>query len=134
MLAGRKQHLLEVRFLQGVMMPLLFLNFLGHDRMYEQRRNRRADNRAETERRRLSRTDWAYVHQNPRDGLRMDVSAGGNVGERLMDRGVTINRPPRDGRMAFVRSPDNISVELLQKGTALPLQEPWTSMPNIGAW
>jgi len=54
--------------------------------------------------------------------------------QRLMDHGVTINRPPRDGRMAFVRSPDNISVELLQKGTALPLREPWQSMPNIGAW
>jgi lactoylglutathione lyase len=51
-----------------------------------------------------------------------------------MDHGVTINRPPRDGRMAFVRSPDNVSVELLQKGTALPLQEPWQSMPNTGAW
>lgn len=53
---------------------------------------------------------------------------------RLMDNGVTINRPPRDGRMAFVRSPDNISVELLQKGTALPASEPWSSMPNIGEW
>jgi len=54
--------------------------------------------------------------------------------QRLMDHGVTINRPPRDGRMAFVRSPDNVSVELLQKGTALPLQDPWQSMPNTGAW
>ena len=54
--------------------------------------------------------------------------------QRLMDGGVTINRPPRDGRMAFVRSPDNISVELLQKGAALAPAEPWTSMPNIGAW
>ena len=53
---------------------------------------------------------------------------------RLMDKGVTINRPPRDGRMAFVRSPDNISIELLQKGKALPPQEPWTSMVNTGAW
>jgi len=53
---------------------------------------------------------------------------------RLMDRGVTINRPPRDGRMAFVRSPDSISVELLQKGAALPPQDPWQSMPNVGAW
>ena len=52
----------------------------------------------------------------------------------LQAMGVTINRPPRDGRMAFVRSPDNISVELLQKGTALPPQEPWKSMPNTGAW
>ncbi len=54
--------------------------------------------------------------------------------QRLMDGGVTINRPPRDGRMAFVRSPDNISIELLQRGGALPPQEPWASMPNSGAW
>jgi len=53
---------------------------------------------------------------------------------RLMDGGVTINRPPRDGHMAFVRSPDNISVELLQKGEALPAAEPWASMPNVGEW
>ena len=53
---------------------------------------------------------------------------------RLMDGGVTINRPPRDGRMAFVRSPDNISIELLQKGQALAPAEPWSSMPNVGAW
>lgn len=53
---------------------------------------------------------------------------------RLMDAGVTINRPPRDGRMAFVRSPDQVSIELLQKGAALPPQEPWTSMPNTGVW
>ena len=56
------------------------------------------------------------------------------VCQRLMDGGVTINRPPRDGHMAFVRSPDNISIELLQKGDALPPQEPWTSMPNTGQW
>jgi lactoylglutathione lyase len=54
--------------------------------------------------------------------------------QRLMDAGVTINRPPRDGRMAFVRSPDNISVELLQKGGALAPAEPWTAMPNSGEW
>lgn len=54
--------------------------------------------------------------------------------QELMDAGVTINRPPRDGRMAFVRSPDNISVELLQKGDALPAQEPWASMPSVGHW
>ena len=54
--------------------------------------------------------------------------------QSLMDNGVTINRPPRDGRMAFVRSPDNISVELLQKGEAKPLQEPWASMDNTGEW
>ena len=53
--------------------------------------------------------------------------------QRLMDAGVTINRPPRDGHMAFVRTPDNISIELLQDG-ALPPQEPWASMPNIGSW
>ena len=53
---------------------------------------------------------------------------------RLMDGGVTINRPPREGRMAFVRTPDNISVELLQKGAALPVAEPWASMPNVGHW
>jgi len=54
--------------------------------------------------------------------------------QRLMDGGVTINRPPRDGHMAFVRSPDNISVELLQAGERLPPQEPWASMPNTGTW
>ena len=54
--------------------------------------------------------------------------------QRLMDAGVTINRPPRDGFMAFVRSPDNISVELLQKGDRLPPQEPWASMENTGTW
>ncbi len=54
--------------------------------------------------------------------------------QRLQDAGVAINRPPRDGRMAFVRSPDNISVELLQKGAALPKQEPWASMQNTGEW
>ena len=54
--------------------------------------------------------------------------------QRLMDAGVTINRPPRDGRMAFVRSPDNISVELLQDGAALPPADPWISMPNTGEW
>ena len=54
--------------------------------------------------------------------------------ERLEKGGVTISRPPRDGRMAFVRSPDGISVELLQKGNALPPKEPWQSMPNTGVW
>ncbi len=54
--------------------------------------------------------------------------------QKLSDAGVTINRPPRDGRMAFVRSPDNISIELLQAGDALPPQEPWSSMPNTGHW
>jgi lactoylglutathione lyase len=54
--------------------------------------------------------------------------------EKLMQNGVTINRPPRDGYMAFIRSPDNISIELLQKGKPLPKQEPWMSMPNTGKW
>ncbi len=54
--------------------------------------------------------------------------------QRLMDAGVTINRPPRDGHMAFVRSPDNISIELLQEGETLPPQEPWASMENTGEW
>jgi lactoylglutathione lyase len=54
--------------------------------------------------------------------------------QRLMDGGVTINRPPRDGHMAFVRSPDGISVELLQEGAPKPPQEPWASMPNTGTW
>lgn len=54
--------------------------------------------------------------------------------QRLMDRGIVINRPPRDGRMAFVRSPDLISIELLQRGEAKPAAEPWASMPNTGEW
>jgi lactoylglutathione lyase len=54
--------------------------------------------------------------------------------QRLMDAGITINRPPRDGHMAFIRSPDGISIELLQKGDALPPQEPWKSMENTGSW
>jgi lactoylglutathione lyase len=54
--------------------------------------------------------------------------------QHLMDAGVTINRPPRDGHMAFVRSPDGISIELLQAGEALPPREPWSSMPNVGSW
>ncbi|MCX5514869.1 lactoylglutathione lyase [Kaistia algarum] len=54
--------------------------------------------------------------------------------EKLMQAGVTINRPPRDGHMAFIRSPDNISIELIQAGDALPPKEPWASMPNTGKW
>lgn len=54
--------------------------------------------------------------------------------QELLDKGVTINRPPRDGYMAFIRSPDNISIELLQKGDRLPPQEPWVSMENVGHW
>lgn len=56
------------------------------------------------------------------------------VCQQLQERGVTINRPPRDGHMAFVRSPDGISIELLQEGESLPPQEPWASMPNTGEW
>ena len=52
----------------------------------------------------------------------------------LMDKGVTINRPPRDGNMAFVKSPENVSIEIIQEGDALPIQEPWASMENIGSW
>ena len=54
--------------------------------------------------------------------------------QSLMDQGVVINRPPRDGHMAFIRTPDGISIELLQKGDSLPAQEPWASMPNTGTW
>jgi lactoylglutathione lyase len=54
--------------------------------------------------------------------------------QRLMGHGVTINRPPRDGRMAFVRSPDAISIELLQRGQPMPAREPWATMPNVGTW
>lgn len=56
------------------------------------------------------------------------------VCQRLKDGGVVISRPPRDGRMAFIRSPDNVSIELLQAGPALPPAEPWVSMPNVGSW
>ena len=54
--------------------------------------------------------------------------------QKLMDKGVIINRPPRDGHMAFIRSPDNISIEILQEGDALPIKEPWSSMENTGSW
>ena len=83
----------------------------------------------------------------PENGVAEVYSGGRNFGhlayrvdniyetcQRLMDQGVTINRPPRDGNMAFVRSPDNISIELLQAGPALPPAEPWASMPNTGSW
>lgn len=83
----------------------------------------------------------------PEDGDAEQYDGGRNFGhlayavddiyescQRLMDGGVTINRPPRDGRMAFVRTPDNISIELLQKGAAKPPAEPWASMENIGEW
>ncbi len=81
------------------------------------------------------------------DGKTEEYSGGRNFGhlayrveniyetcQDLMDKGVTINRPPRDGHMAFIKSPDGISVELLQKGDALPPQEPWASMENTGTW
>ena len=87
------------------------------------------------------------THNWPNDGGGETYTGGRNFGhlaysvddiyatcQRLMDHGVVINRPPRDGRMAFVRSPDNISVELLQSGAALAPAEPWRSMPNVGAW
>ena len=84
----------------------------------------------------------------PEDGSEPEVYGGGrnfghlaykvdNLYEKcqdLMDKGVTILRPPRDGRMAFVKSPDGQSIELLQKGEALPVEEPWASMPNSGSW
>lgn len=66
--------------------------------------------------------------------LAYEVSDIYEVCARLQAGGVVISRPPRDGRMAFVRSPDNISVELLQAGAALPPSEPWASMPNVGSW
>lgn len=83
----------------------------------------------------------------PKNGVAEAYSGGRNFGhiayavdniyatcQRLVDHGVTILRPPRDGRMAFVRSPDQISIELLQAGEPLPSAEPWASMPNVGAW
>ena len=84
----------------------------------------------------------------PEDGSEPEVYTGGrNFGhlayrvdniydtcQKLVDAGVTINRPPRDGRMAFVKSPDGISIELLQTGDALPTEEPWASMDNTGTW
>ena len=68
------------------------------------------------------------------EGLAYQVDDIYALCQHLLDNGVTINRPPRDGRMAFVRSPDNISIELLQKGDALPPIEPWVSMKNTGHW
>jgi lactoylglutathione lyase len=83
----------------------------------------------------------------PQNGVAETYTGGRNFGhvayavddiyatcQRLMDHGVTISRPPRDGRMAFVRSPDNVSIELLQAGGALAPAEPWASMPNVGVW
>ena len=83
---------------------------------------------------------WNWDEAAPYDGgrnfghLAYEVDDIYAACERLRDMGVIINRPPRDGRMAFVRTPDQISIELLQKGEALPLCEPWISMQNVGAW
>ncbi len=84
---------------------------------------------------------------SPTTGTRKPIRGGRNFGHlayevdniydycaKLQSEGVVINRPPRDGRMAFIRTPDNISIELLQKGEALPPAEPWKSMPNTGVW
>ncbi|MBD2859036.1 VOC family protein [Spongiibacter sp. KMU-158] len=97
-----------------------------------------ADNAAENRTPCLELT-WNWDEQGYEGGrnfghLAFAVSDIYGACQRLMDGGVTINRPPRDGHMAFVRSPDGISVELLQKGQALPVQEPWASMPNTGEW
>ena len=78
--------------------------------------------------------DEAYSGGRNFGHLAFEVKNIYEVSERLQQNGVTILRPPRDGRMAFVRSPDQISVELLQKGDDLPLQEPWKSMSSTGSW
>ena len=83
--------------------------------------------------------NWDGDDELPTDGrhfghLAYEVDDIYETCDRLMKAGVTINRPPRDGGMAFIRSPDNISIELLQKGDALAPQEPWSSMPNTGHW
>jgi lactoylglutathione lyase len=83
--------------------------------------------------------NWDGDDELPTDGrhfghLAYEVDDIYAMCQHLSDNGVTINRPPRDGRMAFVRSPDNISVELLQKGDALPVAEPWASMESTGHW
>ena len=78
--------------------------------------------------------DEAYAGGRNFGHLAFEVDDIHSACERLQAHGVTINRPPRDGRMAFVRSPDGISIELLQKGQALEPREPWLSMPNRGSW
>ncbi|MFT4623647.1 MAG: lactoylglutathione lyase [Myxococcota bacterium] len=78
--------------------------------------------------------DTPYIQGRAFGHLAFAVDDIYDLCQRLSDAGVTINRPPRDGRMAFVRSPDGISVELLQAGEALPTQEPWASMGNTGSW
>ena len=95
----------------------------------------------------LARKGWAPMIELTHNWDPQEYVGGRNFGhlayrvddvyaacQRLMDGGVTINRPPRDGHMAFVRSPDGISIELLQRGSPLPPKEPWTSMPNTGSW
>ena len=94
-----------------------------------------------------ARADWAPMIELTYNWDEHEYTGGRNFGHlafsvddiyatcrRLMDEGVVINRPPRDGRMAFLRSPDGISIELLQKGEALRPAEPWASMPNTGTW
>ena len=94
-----------------------------------------------------AKRDWAPMVELTYNWDPEDYTSGRNFGhlafrvddiyatcQRLMDAGVTINRPPRDGYMAFVRSPDGISIELLQRGKPLAPQEPWASMPNVGSW
>ncbi|RMF70581.1 MAG: lactoylglutathione lyase [Alphaproteobacteria bacterium] len=94
-----------------------------------------------------AKRDWAPMIELTYNWEPEDYTGGRNFGhlafrvddiyatcQRLLDAGVTINRPPRDGYMAFVRSPDGISIELLQRGKPLPPREPWASMPNTGSW
>lgn len=95
--------------------------------------------RAETERAPLVELTYNWQTESYDEGrnfghLAFEVDDIYAVCQKLMEAGVTINRPPRDGRMAFVRSPDNISIELLQKGSPLPKSEPWASMDNTGHW
>ena len=93
-----------------------------------------ADDRAQIE------LTYNWDQQEPYDGgrnfghLAFSVENIYETCERLQEHGVIIARPPRDGRMAFVRTPDNISIELLQEGEALPIQKPWSELPNIGTW
>ncbi len=75
-----------------------------------------------------------YTHGRSFGHLAYEVDNIYDTCKNLMDAGVTINRPPRDGKMAFIKSPDGISIELLQKGENLPLEEPWASMENDGTW
>ncbi len=76
----------------------------------------------------------AAITEKSLNGLTLNVKNIYETCKKLMDNGVTINRPPRDGHMAFVRSPDGISIEILQEGDSLPMEEPWKSMENSGSW